>query len=241
MTKTILNIKHLAGILVLGAAMTLMTIAPLNAEPINLITNGSFEDPVCPADRIGFWTTHYIGDSTMTGWTIGLAGIDHMCTFWQATDGERSVDLSGDGAGSISQIIPTVAGKTYDVSFDMTGNYFCGSSTKLMTVNAPSYSQQFDYVIPVGISQLDMKYEAKTFSFVAASSSSQIEFVSDTLSPCGAVIDNVILTEITPPEPEDGKVTICHKPGTPAEKTLEIPEAALKGHLKHGDTVGACA
>lgn len=42
-------------------------------------------------------------------------------------------------------------------------------------------------------------------------------------------------------EPEDGKVTVCHKPGTPAEKTLEIPEEALKGHLKHGDTVGACA
>jgi hypothetical protein len=36
-------------------------------------------------------------------------------------------------------------------------------------------------------------------------------------------------------------ITICHKPGTPAEQTLTIPEAALGGHLGHGDYVGACS
>lgn len=36
-------------------------------------------------------------------------------------------------------------------------------------------------------------------------------------------------------------VTICHKPGTPAEKTLELPAEALHGHLGHGDTTGACS
>src|SRR3989344_8597565 len=36
------------------------------------------------------------------------------------------------------------------------------------------------------------------------------------------------------------KITICHKPGTPAEKTMEIPEDALDGHLDHGDYVGVC-
>jgi hypothetical protein len=38
----------------------------------------------------------------------------------------------------------------------------------------------------------------------------------------------------------DGKVTICHKPGTPAEGTLAIPIAALDPHLGHGDTIGLC-
>jgi len=42
------------------------------------------------------------------------------------------------------------------------------------------------------------------------------------------------------PPPEDDKVTICHKPGTSAEKTKQVPEPALKGHLKHGDIIGAC-
>jgi hypothetical protein len=41
-------------------------------------------------------------------------------------------------------------------------------------------------------------------------------------------------------EDEGGKVTICHKPGTPAEKTKRIPLSALGGHLGHGDYRGPC-
>jgi len=37
-----------------------------------------------------------------------------------------------------------------------------------------------------------------------------------------------------------GSVTICHKPGTPAEKTKTLPQSALNGHLGHGDTMGPC-
>lgn len=36
------------------------------------------------------------------------------------------------------------------------------------------------------------------------------------------------------------KVEICHKPGTPDEKTIRVAEPAVKAHLKHGDTLGAC-
>ncbi len=36
------------------------------------------------------------------------------------------------------------------------------------------------------------------------------------------------------------KVTVCHKPGTPAEATLEIAAPALNAHLGHGDYEGAC-
>ncbi|MGF1686882.1 hypothetical protein L4C36_09300 [Photobacterium japonica] len=35
-------------------------------------------------------------------------------------------------------------------------------------------------------------------------------------------------------------VTLCHKPGTPAEKTLTVNSNALSGHLGHGDSLGAC-
>jgi hypothetical protein len=44
--------------------------------------------------------------------------------------------------------------------------------------------------------------------------------------------DNVLIS--------NGLVTICHKPGTPAQKTLTIPAQALNGHLGHGDTIGSC-
>jgi len=35
-------------------------------------------------------------------------------------------------------------------------------------------------------------------------------------------------------------VTVCHKPGTPAEKSLTVDEKAVPGHLGHGDYLGAC-
>jgi hypothetical protein len=45
----------------------------------------------------------------------------------------------------------------------------------------------------------------------------------------------------TPTATTDGMVTICHKPGTPAQQTKILPVAALGGHLGHGDTLGPCS
>jgi hypothetical protein len=36
------------------------------------------------------------------------------------------------------------------------------------------------------------------------------------------------------------RVTICHKPGTSAQKTMVLPVPAMRGHLNHGDTLGKC-
>ena len=36
------------------------------------------------------------------------------------------------------------------------------------------------------------------------------------------------------------KVTICNKPGTPAEKTMQVSQTAVPGHLGHGDVIGGC-
>jgi hypothetical protein len=37
------------------------------------------------------------------------------------------------------------------------------------------------------------------------------------------------------------KVAVCHKPGAPAEGTLQISQSALQAHLAHGDVEGDCA
>jgi hypothetical protein len=36
------------------------------------------------------------------------------------------------------------------------------------------------------------------------------------------------------------QVTICHLPGTADERTMTVPQSAVKVHLGHGDTTGAC-
>ena len=43
-------------------------------------------------------------------------------TYWNASDGNQSIDLDGDDAGSISQVLPTVVGQKYDVKFRYTAN-----------------------------------------------------------------------------------------------------------------------
>jgi hypothetical protein len=35
-------------------------------------------------------------------------------------------------------------------------------------------------------------------------------------------------------------VTICHKPGTPAEHTITVDQSAVAAHLAHGDYLGPC-
>jgi hypothetical protein len=45
-----------------------------------------------------------------------------------------------------------------------------------------------------------------------------------------------------PPTSPPPDVTICHKAGTPAEKTMTLPYPGALGHINgHGDTMGACA
>jgi hypothetical protein len=48
----------------------------------------------------------------------------------------------------------------------------------------------------------------------------------------------VSLAEAAPPGHD--KVVICHKPGTPDQKTMPMTKPALPAHLRHGDTLGAC-
>ena len=54
------------------------------------------------------------------------------------------------------------------------------------------------------------------------------------------IVDVGMQVDTETPDEESDIITICHKPGTTAEKTMTIPMSALKGHLGHGDYTGAC-
>lgn len=222
----------IAGILILGAAMTLMTIPPLSAEPTNILVNGSFEEP--SADCTGTNVGLPFGSTTITGWAVSGLGIDWICTLWDATDGTNSIDLNRGQAGAIYQTVPLEVGADYDVSFDMAGNYTCGDNIKEMNVFANSELKQFSFDT-TGKSATNMGYVTETFSFTAAVPSTQIIFASSTAGACGAVIDNVsIIKNVSDEQPE--KVDVCHK----GKKTINISVNAVPAHLAHGDTLGSC-
>ena len=98
-----------------------LALAAGTAHAATALTNASFEDAA-----VTFTEGYSVVDAehqTLTGWTVGGAGVDIVDkTLWPAADGSRSIDLNAFDAGSISQVIDTVPGQTYNVSFAMSGN-----------------------------------------------------------------------------------------------------------------------
>ncbi len=88
------------------------------------ITNGSFELGPDPGSS---FVILYPGDASIQNWlVVGANSIDYIgngASQCEASDGERSIDLSGSpGPGAIEQTFGTVADTTYKISFDIAGN-----------------------------------------------------------------------------------------------------------------------
>jgi choice-of-anchor C domain-containing protein len=161
---------------VLFVALSFMLTAVLPASA-NLIVNGSFELGT-PNDNPQGFTTLGAGSGALTGWTIGPQGIDWIGSYWQPGDGTRSVDLSGNGPGSISQTFATVAGQTYQVSFLLAGNPDGPPPTKTMDVSGTDFSQSFPF--PLGSNtRADMGWTPFSFFFVASGGLETITFGSN--------------------------------------------------------------
>ena len=97
------------------------------------ITNGSFELGVDP----GSFSAQSAGSTDITGWDVGPAGVDYIGTYWTASDGTRSIDMSNLNAGSLSQSLSGLTiGQQYTVTFDMAGNPDGGPIVKQMDVSA---------------------------------------------------------------------------------------------------------
>jgi len=173
------------------------------------IVNGSFEAGA-PIPAGGF-TTESAGSGDITGWTVGGVSVDYIGTYWQAADGQRSIDLSGSifdpqtntASGAVSQVLTTVTGKTYKVSFALAGNPDGpgGDSLKVLVTTASGAFPQVDtFLAGAGFnSHAAMGWVTKNFTFKATSGSTLLAFASDNDSFYGPALDNVSISAI--PEP----------------------------------------
>lgn len=215
------------------------------------IVNGSFEDGDVVTS--GGFLGYIAGNTGLTGWTVGgPGGIEVIdAGYWLASNGNRSVDLSGGGVGSLSQTITTIPGLTYTISFDLSGNpegpffIFSDDPIKSMIVTADggqSATFSYDTIAEgntsfltglTGFGTSDMMYSAKAYTFVASGSATDLTFTSEDDNGFGAVLDNVSITNVT--------AQVCHRNnGSAARKTLIVGTPAVAAHLGHGDTAGAC-
>ena len=159
------------------------------------IVNGSFEDsPFSP----GSFVTFGPGNGLITGWTIGGENVDYIGSYWEASDGARSVDLNGGGPGSLSQTFDTVAGRAYTVTFDLAGNPDIGAELKLLTVTAANDSADYSFDT-TGASRADMNWSNRTFAFTATGASTTLTFSSAMPGAYGPALDNVAIAAV--PEP----------------------------------------
>jgi choice-of-anchor C domain-containing protein len=191
-----------AGVIVAVQQPSSIATPVASGSPANLVQNGSFESP-------SIWQTNSLveydaGSTAMPGWTVGGNSIDLVGeNYWDAEDGDQSVDLSGAAPGSVSQAVATTAGANYTLSWYMAGNTNCGQSIKTMNVywdgtlvDSPTFNDSGDSNTSMGWVQLQLNVQA-------AGSSSVLEFADATpdMSECGAALDNVSLVAAVTAKP----------------------------------------
>jgi len=165
-------------------------------------TNGSFEIGTDP----GVFATLSAGNTNITDWTINSGSVDYIGTYWLASNGLRSIDLNGLASGSISQVLATVVGATYNVTFDLSGNPdslpasdpLYSPSLKDVQVSATGATpQDFTYDTSVkGNSLSNMKWEKESYSFVATGTSTTLTFASQIAGAFGPALDNVVIAQM---------------------------------------------
>ena len=147
-----------------------------SGEPVDIIANGSFEEGTSSFD--------------ITSSSIGAAWVDLVDTLWVASDGVWSIDLNKLAAGTIRQTFPTVAGRQYEVTFDMAGNPIGLPNVKKIAVSAAGKIVWFHFNSK-DTSLANMGWIAKSFKFIADGPNTTLKFKSRSAGANGAAIDNV--------------------------------------------------
>ncbi|MEU6239467.1 choice-of-anchor C family protein [Kitasatospora sp. NPDC047058] len=157
--------------------------------------DGSFETPKAPANA---FTTLSAGQG-LGPWTVTAGSVDLIgAGFWQAAEGDQSLDLNGSNSGAVAQSFTTVPGTTYSVTYALAGNPDGGPA--LRTGRARIDGQDFqDFSFDVtGRTRAAMGYVGRQFTFVAQGTSTTLGFTSTVAGAYGPVLDNVQVKECKP-------------------------------------------
>lgn len=104
------------------ATLELRPVPPPPPPPpaVNLLVNGSFEEPDTSASTIGWLTYGPVGipgkppaAAGIPGWKITQGTVDVVSWYWKAAVGRQSLDLVGDNPGIIEQSFATEVGREY--------------------------------------------------------------------------------------------------------------------------------
>ncbi len=96
------------------------------------VVNGSFESP----GGINPYRVFTTGKG-LSGWVVERGTVEVVGRYWQAEEGEQSLDLNGifEQIGTIYQDVPTKAGQRYRIRFAFAGNPAGGPTMKSFKVS----------------------------------------------------------------------------------------------------------
>jgi choice-of-anchor C domain-containing protein len=177
--------------LIAGAAMLVLGAQGASAVTIQ---NGSFESGSINPGSFTFLSS---GSTVIDGWTVGGAGgVDYIGTYWNASNGSRSVDLSGGGIGSLSQLLTgMVIGQQYTITYDLAGNPAGAPTTKHLAVSVGSMGgglATFNTgILPSTLN--NMGWITQSVTFIATASSATLTFLSQDNTSFGPALDNVTI------------------------------------------------
>lgn len=177
-------------------------LAATSANAVTLI-NGSFEDGA--AIGAGGFETLTTGDTTsITGWEVLSDGVDYIGSYWVASDGTRSLDLSALTSGGIRQSISGFeTGKTYTVSFDVSANFAGGNDTKDFVMSVTGGVPYMDsYTRTAANTAENMLWQTYTYTFTATGEVQDIQFRSLENNASGIALDNVSISLVPSIVPE---------------------------------------
>jgi choice-of-anchor C domain-containing protein len=157
--------------------------------------NGGFET----GPATGSFTTLASGSTAIAGWVVTGDSIDYIGSYWQNAEGNRSIDLSGNGPGGIQQTFDTITGVTYNVKFMLAGNPEGGPATKLLSTVASGSLPQVNSFNIGGSTLSNMNWTPFTYSFVAGAPTTTLAFTSGTQTAFGPALDAVSVSAV--PEP----------------------------------------
>jgi hypothetical protein len=167
-----------------------------------LVENGGFEQPSIPdIDFVPLLN----GSDALTGWDIGLDGVDHVRDHWQPADGLQSVDLGSnnpdgdaDGDGAISQAVATTPGQHYLLSFAYSANPDAETDDPPATAQVRWDGELITTLTPERPGLIDMGWRPAEVVVVGTedSASTELEFTQTSGGVFGVALDDVSVIPI---------------------------------------------
>ncbi|MGW6457154.1 choice-of-anchor C family protein [Streptomyces sp. NPDC055078] len=166
-----------------------------SAAAVSRFDDGSFEYPTAPANSF----TTVAGGQSIGPWKVTAGAVDLIgAGFWQAAEGDQSVDLNAAQPGAVAQTFSTIAGRTYTVTYALAANPAGGPAVKTGRVVVDGQNFQDFSFDSTGKTLTAMGYVQRQVTFVANAPTTTLGFASTVAGAYGPVIDDVRVTASSP-------------------------------------------